>query len=82
MASVVPTGSGAIGDCDACTGKTMKSGARCDLACNPPVAIAFETPDRLDIDLASIDYGAIAAVRGSERVPAVNPSPPRTITLI
>ena len=72
----------AMGDCDACTGKTMKSGAPCDLACNPPVAIAVEAPDRLDIDLASIDYGATRAVRGSARVLAVNLSPPRTFTLI
>ena len=80
--SVATTGSGDVGDCNACTGKTVKSGMLCDLACNTPAAIATATPDRLDIDPRSTDYGMIADVRATGRVPAIDPSPPRTFTLI
>ena len=82
MTSAATTGGGAMGDCDACTGKTMKSGMLCDLACNTPAAIATASPDRLDIDPLSTDYGMIANVRATGRVPAIDPSPPRTFILI
>ena len=82
MASVATTDGGAMGDCDACTGKTMKSGALCDLACNPPVAIAVTVPNGPDSDLLLTDYGLIPNLRADGRVPAINPSPPRPFTLI
>ena len=71
-----------MGDCDTCTGKTMKSSAVCDVMCAASVAIALDTPARLDVVPLLTDYDLIPEVRGVGRVPAVNLSPPRTISLI
>ena len=82
MSATGMTAGGAMGDCDTCTGKTIKSATVCDVMCAASVAIAPDTSARLDAFPLLADYGMIPEVRAVGRVPAVDLSPPRTITLI
>ena len=82
MSATGITAGEAIGDCDTCTGKTIKSATVCDVMCAASVAIAPDTSARLDAFPLLVGYGMIPEVRAVGRVPAVDLSPPRTITLI
>ena len=82
MASAAMTANGGMGDCVTCTGKPMKSGELCSLACSTLVAVTLLTRGKPDFDLRLVDYGIIPNLLAVGRVPAVNLSPPRTISLI
>ena len=82
MSAAGMTAGEAMGDCDTCTGKTVKSSALCDVMCSAPAAVALDTSAGLDAFPLLADHGMIPEVRAVGRVPAVDLSPPRTITLI
>ena len=76
------TAGGGMGDCITCTDKTMKSPAVCDVMCSTSGAIALDTSAKLDVVPLLANYAMVPEVRAVGRVPAVDLSPPRTITLI